>query len=257
MIDIKDKKFDEVEYNALRAEQNMRIQIINEHGFKINSFIFTFYSALIAILGFCFKFVGNSNTIFNKSIGIEFAVSVILTLFASLPLYMLSAFSGKYNDNLSQIVSISVYQKIFFELTSLTRKESKKLLGWELLHNNLDGSKIKLFNKEYTILSIVTVICTVAISAIMSSAGFFLNSYFAKGALNANLVAVIVFYILLVAYMALMICLVVKIIRNTDSKKCLNEFNNNHAKDYLDKAVEYKYITEEERAEFEKLLKNV
>lgn len=254
MIDIKGKKFDEIEYSALRSEQNMRIEMINEQGFKINSFIFTFYSALIAMLGFCFSFAGKDNTIFGKCIFIELLISTALTVFTSLPLYILLAFSGKYNDNLSQIVSISVYQKIFFELSSLTRKVSEKLLGWEFLHNNLDNSNVKSFDKEFKLLSIATVICITVISIAMSGAGFFLNRYFAQGMLNANLAAVIVYYILLAAYIGYMIYLAVKIVRNTNSKKLLNEFNNNHVKDYLDKAVEYKYITEAERAEFEKLL---
>lgn len=257
MMDLTGKKFDEVEYSALRAELNMRIEMINDHGFKINSFIFTFYSALIAILGFCFSFVNSDNTVFGKFIIIELLISVFLTIFASLPLYLLHVFSGKYNDNLSQIVSISVYQKIFFELPSLTIKESEKLLGWELLHNNFDYSKIKLFDKEFKLLSVATVICVTVISVAMSGAGFFLNNYFEQGMLNANLAAVVIYYILLAVHTVLMIFLVVKIVKNTDSTKLITQFNNKHSEDYLTKAVKYKYITELERAEFERLLKNV
>ncbi len=257
MCDLFDKKFGVEEYESLRSEQNLRIEMINEQGFKINSFVIAFYSAVIAILGFCFNFIGEGNTIFGQCIFVEFVISLLLTLFASIPIYMLSAFSGKYNDNLSQIVSISLYQQIFFELPSLTSKENEKLFGWEFLHNKLDNSKIKLFNKEYKILSIVAVGCTLVISLVMSGAGFFLNSYFAQGALNANLAAVIVYYTFLAAYIGFMIFLAVKIIKSTESTKLIIQFNEKHKTHYLNKAVEIKFITEQEKAEFEKLLGNV
>ncbi len=253
MFDLKDKTFSIDEYKTLRSEQNVRIEIINDHSFKINNFVMVFYAAVIAILGVCFDFIGNENTIFGRYIVIEFIISLILTVFTSIPIFMLYTFSGKYNDNLRQIVSISTYQKIFFELPSLKAK-GQNILGWEFFHDHPEVPKAKLFAKEYTILSITAIFCTALVSICLSASGFFLNKYFKDGYNNPNLAAVIVFYVLLLGYIGYMIILAIKITRNTDSEKLIGEFVQEQTNYYLEIAKKSNYLTEQERAEFKKLL---
>ena len=163
-ISCKDKEFSRAEYESLRSEMNMRVNMAYAHGFTLATIMLVFWAAIFAFCKDLFDLATASDSIIGKSAIIDIIIVFAVVFFCSIPCLLVYPFSVKYNDNIRQIVNIASYLRVFYEYPSMIRKEKKteegtaQVIGWEVLHCNHNIPKGNMLAFEYVIIAIGSIV---------------------------------------------------------------------------------------------------
>ncbi len=153
------------EYNSLRQELITRITLINNQAHTAILTILTIWSAGFVLLSKIFDFKNNDQ--FYSPLVLVFLINFIFLI----PIFYFIPLSIKSGENIAQIASISAYIKVFYEYKSL--KSNGVFFNWETTNNaassvNVDRDKASrpmlLFNEEYTILSLSSLVIYIIVS---------------------------------------------------------------------------------------------
>lgn len=128
-----ERSFATEEYDSLREEMIARIEAINSQASSALTSILTAWASAIALLVLSF-----SDTVSDTRSVIGFDIALSLALF--IPLLCLFPLAIKSGENLTQIVSISCYIRIFFENTGSV---GEKLFAWENANNAISRVNVK------------------------------------------------------------------------------------------------------------------
>ena len=182
------KSFSDEEYRMLRNEQNLRLEMINSHGFTIISLAFVFFSAILVFVGKIFELAAIEHSVLGKSIWIDSVVIFTISAFCLLPIFLISCLSVKYEDALIQIISVAAYCKVFYEFPSMIcneNKNNKKILARELFHCNNSAVNSRQFASEYFLISLATIILSFIITLTLICCAYTTNGYFQENTVNS------------------------------------------------------------------------
>lgn len=145
--------FSEAEYNALRAETITRITLINQ---QASTAIVTIISVWAAGIGLLILTSEKEITDILSIIVLNFINAFIFLI----PVFYFIPLAVKSGENMTQLVSVSAYLKVFYDYLSC--KNSEDLMNWETSNylfsffsekHNKKSFLIYLYNEEYTILA--------------------------------------------------------------------------------------------------------
>lgn len=154
----KENFFSENEYISIRTELIERIRLLNSQSFTVLATVISFWT-----VGFTFK-AQVLEKVYSLDIIQQIIINFLSALIFLIPLFLFTPLSAKSGENLSQIASLSAYIKVFFDYPVVVDKENK---NWETSNNLLSNSNVdrgkesnfmKLYNEDYTILSIISFI---------------------------------------------------------------------------------------------------
>lgn len=158
-------KFSENEYISLRTELVERIKLLNSQSFTVLATVVSFWA-----IGFTFK-AQILNKISDQNIIQQIFINFLSAVIFLIPIFLFIPLSAKSGENLLQIASLSAYIKVFYDYPVSKNKINK---NWETSNNLLSNSNInrgkkskgmKLYNDDYTILSIISffiyIICAI------------------------------------------------------------------------------------------------
>ena len=253
-LDLHGRKFDDKEYECLRQELGSRLEMIHSHGFTLISIVLVFFSAMFVLVGGLLKLAVESKAVLGYNIITDSLICIAVVVLCAFPIPLVYCFSGKYEDNLRQIVSISEYQKVFFEYPTLICDAKKTdVAAWELLHCNGSVPKAKIITGEYLAISIADLlVCVIAGIALLAF------SYSSKGYLTGNNGGNIATAIIAAVFFAAIICgliyLTAKTRRNTDTLKIMGKYSKYYFEEYLNLAVKYNFYTKQQAQELEQII---
>lgn len=148
-----------VEYQRLQEELMARIEKAQNQSLVVCSLLFVFLMALTNLVWLAYQHF----TEFRDYEVSFFFFSLIISL-TLLPVFILTAFSAKYYDNISGIRLVSIYVMIFHEIPSIINSQKSKkdaeIFGWETLHESvLKNKKIRnAIGVEYYASAIIFII---------------------------------------------------------------------------------------------------
>lgn len=153
------KQFSEDEYTSIRNEMIQRINTINS---QASTAIVTILSAWAAALTLSLELIKNAEFSPNDLLLIIIIRAVIFLV----PIFYFIPLAAKSGENITQIVSISAYIRVFYDYTSF--KNNTKKMNWETSNNVMSAINVNRNNKEsfllkfchetYTILAVCSLI---------------------------------------------------------------------------------------------------
>lgn len=245
--------FSESEYNSLREELVNRIGFIYSQSSTALTTIISTWAAGITLFIFL---SGNSLKLpFIDEIIIRFINSFIFLI----PVAFFIPLSIKSGENLTQIASLSAYIRVFFEYLSTSSNDNTiPLYNWEIsntLVSNINafrknkGKFILMFNEEFTILSIISVIMY------LFNAG--LNIKFLLETHSKKICLIYLCLIIYVICTIISIVIVIKIHSSSCAKKNLIDKSPIFIEAYINRAFKLKLITKDQIAKiFEQINPN-
>lgn len=250
------RSFSDEEYRMLRSEQNLRIEMINGHGFSVISFVLVFFSAIFVFVCEILKLACKETSVLGQNIWVDTVIVLAISILCLLPIFLVYCLSAKYEDALRQIVSVGAYCRVFYEFPSMIRdsKENKNILAWEMFHCNSAVPKAKLFTSEYLLISIATAILSFAITLALICCSYIINGFFEDNVLN-SVAALCVFIIVYGLSMSFAVYIIIKTRKNTQTDKIMAKYGNSYTEQYLEIAEKSEFLTIEEIEEFKRFKK--
>ncbi len=249
---LKDRQFSETEYQALRQEQNLRIEMIYTHGFTLASLVLVFFSAIFVFVGNICELSLNNCPVLSQNIWIDSVISFVVSVFCLLPVALVFCFSAKNEDNLRQIISCAAYQKVFFEFPSLLSKKIKDgkdtgILGWEMLHCQQKIPKAKFIAAEYFVIAIASIILSLFLGLALCLYSYFSNDYYSNSlnVINSAL-CITLFSLLFITLIGISVWLTVKIRKNTNSDNIIKKYGESYFHKYVELARNLGFLTDEQ-----------
>lgn len=222
----KNEKDAEQEYVRLQEELLMRIKNCYGNSSTLASFYLIFYATVTAAL---LQFLC-SETFFSKSINIiifGFIACIVFTF----PILIMHSFAVKFKENFLSVCNICAYITFYHELPSISKISDIGGKKWELLSYDTLAPEAKFENKEYFLLSTISIILFLG-SAILETC--LIVKYFPKEK---------IFIGLLVFYLVFSICLTFNILYLFLIAKDSNIKNLR----FLRKNIEFYYQIQHER----------
>ncbi len=167
------RNFDDLEYQSLRNELNVHIDMAYKQSFTIISIVLVYYAAIFAFYKDIYNLIINTNVLSGS------ILSWTIMLICGLPTILIFPFSVKYHDNIRSIICIATYCKIFYEFPTMLKTETP-VKAWELIHCNSMIPYGRMFASIHYIISWAgTILCGVfgahIILSIINMYGFFNN----------------------------------------------------------------------------------
>lgn len=219
------RKFDVAEYQSLREEIKIHIEMAYRQSYTIISMVLVY---LVAVLAF---FSELYNLIVSQDLLISMLLFCIIIALFGFPTLLAKPFAKNYHDNIRAILSISIYCKIFHEWIVLDDC-SLDAKGWELNHSNHELS--------HRIVPIHNLVSIIGIFFYITSGSCLLYSLFEFYGVNSWIwVGAVIF----IAYAAFLVCTSISTSRLVGRKiqaKYVEIFLN----EYIKKAIVYYGMTE-------------
>lgn len=258
-INCKDKSFNDIEYQALRNEQNKRVDMAYNHGYLLAGIILVFFAAIFAFCKDLFDIASNADSIIGKSAIIDSLITCVVIFFCGIPSLIVYPYSVKYHDNIRQIVSIATYLRVFYEYPSIIKniekeeeKDKFKVNGWELIHcshNIPRGNFLAIELYVITIASIIlaTLFGIALFSCMIGSKFFFDNAPYIE---NSFSIPIIIFFIVLAfAYLIFLIITANRCHKNVKIETLFETYGEIYFNEYLKEAQELNLYDEHEAKE--------
>ena len=154
--------FSDYEYNSLRTELISRIGFIYSQSSTALTTIISTWAAGITLFIFL---TGDRHSLTNNA---EIIIRFFNSFVFLIPVAFFIPLAIKSGENLTQIASLSAYIRVFFEyIREKSDDTSLPRYGWEISNTLVSdinayrknkGKLILMFNEEFTILSIISVI---------------------------------------------------------------------------------------------------
>ncbi len=257
-MNCKGKRMSETEYNVLRDEQNRRIEMAYSHGYTLVSIVLALIAGIFAFITPMYNILTGTESVVGKYGWLDGIMLIGMTIIMTVPIFIVTTSSIKFNDNIRQIINISAYIRIFYEAPALfaeckdnTDNESA-LFGWETLHCNLNLPKSKTISAEYFFTAIFDFGLTLFLF------GTFISLSAVKTFTTYSLPDKILFVIFAISdliYLLFLISICVNIKINTDTGKMFKMYATKYTETYLTFAAELQLITESEKIKIEQYLK--
>ena len=155
-----DKTIDEnVEYNRLNQEQNMRIEKIYSDGALVTSILLVYLITCLGALFGAYKYLLGKGAQYSDVL--IFPISILSIALFIVPVLLCYTFALKSKEMMDSIISLSNFIKVYFEKPILTEGTIKGK-KWESMHKNTMASSIHHERKEYyfiALLSIILILC--------------------------------------------------------------------------------------------------
>ncbi len=213
------------EYRKVCQECLARIDKVFSNGFTIVTMITVILTfALSAFINLIISSVWNE---IIKSNGLTVLLLGLLhMLLFALPIIIILPFSAKFEDNFKAILSTSAYIRVFYELPSIVSRAKDNnqnlLFAWETVHSDSKLSKVRIASLEYLVLSIASLLFSVAIGI-----------YYSVVLFNSCRICFLFFVSIVVLIIALMIIVVSFIQRKTSTEKLINKHYDAYFNMYL------------------------
>lgn len=142
-----------------------RIKLLNSQAFTALATTVSFWT-----LGFTFKIALMTNKIDVNSTIEGIIIELLSALFFLIPIIVFLPLSVKSGENLTQIASLSAYIRVFYEYPISGKKINR---NWETSNNLLSNANVdrheksrimKLYNEEYTLLSLISLLIYIVMS---------------------------------------------------------------------------------------------
>lgn len=229
--------FSEHEYNSLRSELITRLTIINK---QVSTAIITSISSWAAGMALWIKYLGQVEIHANYTMTMGYIASFLFLV----PVFYFIPLAVKSGENIQQIASISAYIRVFYDYVSI--REKNNVTNWETSNNLLStinvnrGKKsrmMRLYNEEYTVLSICSFIlylmCTIL-------AYFDIQNY--------KSFKVIITYIIVHGILCFASIVAIYMIRKASGmKNSMMKNTESYVKRYIERAIELNIIESDER----------
>lgn len=228
-------EFSKNEYDSIRSELITRIGLINSQS---NAAIV----AMLATWTMGFALVATLDG-FNLQSRL---LSIINTFIFLVPVFYYVPLAVKSGENIQQIASISAYIRVFYEYRSLKGEIKMVLFNWETSNNlfssvnvnrGKDSTLMKMYNNEYTILSLASLTIYIIFAAFTIK-----NVFWATGNL-ASFISTLVIILLGGAGCAA----TVFTYKASCMKNAMMKNTNYYIGKYIDRAIELGCISAEER----------
>lgn len=244
----KGKKMSEAEFQSLRSEMDMRVNMAFTHGFSVVSISLVFFAAIFVFMSGFMDFVLKENAITGKDACIDCFITLGIEFLCLIPAMVMIPYGYKYRDNIRVITNLGAYIKVFYDFPTLKENSENVngVFGWELLHRDGKIPDGKKFSTEYNLISIISI----AMASVFGIVLFFCIIKFHNYWDNLGDRAIIVISMILSAGMIIGLAVMVFLKRgNTDTGKLFQEFCPDYFEQYLVLAQNLGLFTEEEAQE--------
>lgn len=137
------EQFSEREYESIRNEMIQRINTINS---QASTAIITILSTWAAALTLSLELIDKTDIPNNDLL----LIIIIRTIIFLVPVFYFIPLAVKSGENVTQIVSISAYIRVFYDYLSF--KNNTKKMNWETSNNVMSSVNVDRKNKESLIL---------------------------------------------------------------------------------------------------------
>ena len=246
-VDFKERTFDDAEYNTLREEMIYRINVAYGHGFTLISVILIYFSSIFLLIPDILSFAMEENSVFGQSMWFDYAFVFAISASFTVPVFIVYAFSVRYEDNLRQICNLAAFQEIFHEFPSMLKSDSadKKIKAWELIHCNPDIPKAKVIALEYVAISVISIILSILSGCLLAICSCIMNPEYQNGPLNYSAVICVFLILLLTLEAAAGLCVWLTI-KNTNGAKIIKQYSAKYTERYLRTAQTFQLLSENE-----------
>lgn len=250
------------EYNRVNTEIQKRINMIFSHGFTLISTIAIFLTLTMTLLGIS---IGEAkifmlNDRYQNMWKLLFLGGFMTMLFA-VPSFLVLPFAVKNHDNLREISNLSAYVKVFYDLPSLLGKrmiaKNEKAIvcsAWETIHCEVDIPNVKLFNIEYKIITILSILFSITLGiAIISWFGIAIYQYG-----KWNILWMIIYSVIFGITISMAIFFAIFTFKYSSTTTSMAVYLKIYQQKYLRDAVDFGIITKEDYdyyMEWEKTMK--
>ena len=212
-----------------------------------------YISGILLFIKSFYEMLVDPDTIMGRYGVLDGVVLLGVMILTSVPVFIIGAFSVKYNDNIRQLVNISSYIRVFYEAPSFFDNKTEEcedksirsdLFGWELLHCNFNLTKGKKMAFEYVLIAIISCVLSIVsgIAFLLSDMASNFSQYETIGKVFLILSAVIALF-----YVVFTVLKCVEIRRNTDTEKLFAVCGQVYCEQYLETAEELQILTQEQR----------
>lgn len=250
-VDFKRRTFDDAEYSTLREEMIYRINVAYGHGFTLISVVLIYFSAIFLFIPDILSFAMEENSVFGQSMWFDFVFVFAIAASFTVPVFIVYAFSVRYEDNLRQICNLAAFQKVFHEFPSMLKSDDadKKIKAWELLHCNSNIPKAKVIALEYVAISVTSAVLSFFTGVLLAICISMMNSEFRNDPFNFG--AVICFFSILMLALVIVASLCIGLThKNTNGVKIIKKYSEKYTERYIKTALMFQLLSEDEEKEF-------
>lgn len=174
----------------------------------------------------------------------QISIGYFVALLFLIPIFYFVPISIKSGENLTQIASLSAYIRVFYDYLSL--KNNTIYFNWETSNNLVSNanvyrhkksSRMKFFNSEYTILSLISLMLFV-ISAFASTKKFFAIYS------SVNIRTIHIIFLSILFLIGLYLCFIIH--KSACMKNSLMDKTVFYVKKYIKRAYELEILSETE-----------
>lgn len=251
-IDCSGMLFNEIEFKALRNEQQMRVEMAYNHGHILAGIILVFWAAIFAFCKDLYDIASAADSVIGKSALIDSLIACGITVFCGIPTLIIYPFSVKYHDNIRQIVSIATYIRVFYEYPSFIKekneaeenKDKPKVNGWELIHCSHNIPRGNFLAIEFYVISIASIILSTLLWAALFACIFGINHNYIEGCFSNTINS---FFLLISFIYLIFLCIIAKYCyKNVKIEKLFETYGEIYFDKYLQEAQDLKFLNEQE-----------
>lgn len=239
------KQFSEDEYASIRNEMIQRINTINS---QASTAVVTILSTWAAALTLSLELIKNIELAPNDLL----LIIIIRTVIFLVPIFYFIPLAAKSGENVTQIVSISAYIRVFYDYLSF--KNNTKKMNWETSNNVMSAINVNRNNKE----SLLLRFCheTYTILAICSLIFYMIFCVFSIIKIQTVFESLVVYIFSVIAIILCCFAIVAIIIIHNASrtKKNMMDKTQRYIEGYIQRAHELGIYSEEDVVEATRLL---
>lgn len=262
-INCKDKQFNEMEFQALRNEQNMRLDMAYNHGYVMAAMILVFWAAIFAFCKDFYEIASAEDSIIGKSAFIDSIIACTIAVFCGIPALIIYPYSVKYHDNIRQIVSIATYIRVFYEYPSLiagiekakNNNDKPKVNGWELVHCSHNIPRGNYLTIEYFIISIASILISLIFGGALFACIIGVDHNFIEGVYSDPII--ITFIGIFFAYLIFLGIVAHRCLKNIKIKNLFAVYGEIYFREYLKQAQEFEMFNEDEARELKEYMEKL
>ena len=229
-------KFSDQEYTSIRAEMIQRIDAINS---QIMTAIVTIISSWVAGLTLLIEETKIENLSFSNLLLID----LVRTFVFLIPIFYFIPLAIKSGENLTQIVSISAYIRVFYDYSSI--KNDTEKMNWETSNNIMSSINVDRGNKKSKILKLCDETYTILASC--SYAIYILFSIFCINDFKRGGKIILIIYIIIIIILAVIAGVSVGLIHAVScTKNKMMSMTKRYVYGYIDRAKQLGIFSEQE-----------
>ncbi len=252
LLNCQGKKFDTDEYNGLKREMELRINMGYSHGYTIAAIVLVYWAAIFAFCKDLYDLATAENSIIGTNGIIDGILIAVIAFFCGIPCCIVYPATCKLADNIRQMASISAYFRVFYEFPTLCSKagEENGVRAWEVLHCDRNFKHQRHLALEYFIIALGAIVLTFAMSFILFaciiSASKGDPAHYLHSQPTQNWAGIGIGIALCLVQLGFLISCLYQCYRNVSVRKITEKYSKEYSAIYLQQAKELQFYTSEE-----------